>query len=193
MHIEKEEVTADNKHVEKLTATDICAIFNNEEKRRRVGYARVSSPKQKEDLERQKKDIRDIFNPDYIIADCASSLNFNRPGLQRLLEAVHSGRVSEIAILHKDRMCRMGFELVEKLCTLNGTKIMVHDKTDGTSHDELTDDLLAVTTLFTARKHGLRGAAKRRARASRAENKTSAQQGATDPTTTMDGCGTMDL
>ena len=48
-----------------------------------------------------------------------------RKGFQTLLERVHRGDIQEVAITHKDRLCRYGFELVEFIFQKTGTKILV--------------------------------------------------------------------
>jgi len=70
-----------------------------------VIYARVSTGKQAEDLKRQIQDLqRKHPEARRVFSDVASGLNFRRPGLQRLLEAVLQRRVSTIHIAHRDRL-----------------------------------------------------------------------------------------
>lgn len=78
-----------------------------------VGYARVSSQGQKEQLEHQVEYIRGAARPDDIISEIGSAVNFEKAGLQRLLERVLRGGVGQIVIAHRDRLCRIGYGLIE--------------------------------------------------------------------------------
>lgn len=131
-------------------------------------YARVSSSKQKEDLERQSQHLQESYTGT-VITDIGSGLNWKRPGLQSLLERVYSGTVSEVVVTYRDRLCRFGHELLEWMFAKHNTRLVVlHKQDDGKSssdpHSELAEDLLAVTTVFTARCHGLRAAQYRKDR-----------------------------
>ena len=65
-------------------------------------YARVSSVKQKEDLERQKQLLRSRYPTYELISDIGSGVNFKRLGLKTLLEWTSRGMVSEIVVTHRD-------------------------------------------------------------------------------------------
>ena len=121
-------------------------------------YARVSSSKQTEDLERQVKTLQEAYPNHKTYKDIGSGLNYKRKNFETLLELVHGGNVEEIVVSYRDRLCRYGFELVESLCKFHDTKIVVHNKpeTEG-SQQELSEDLLAVCNFFVARNNGRRG------------------------------------
>ena len=120
-------------------------------------YARVSSHKQKDDLERQIAYLRSKEPDGDIITDIASGINFKRRGLKTLLERSLSGDKLRVVVAHRDRLARFGFELVEWLIERNGGEIVVLSKSHHTSPtDELYQDLLAVLSVFTARMPGLR-------------------------------------
>ena len=95
-----------------------------------------------------------------------SALNFKRPGFLSLLDRVSSNAVEEIVVLHKDRLCRFGFELVEWICSRHNTSLVVHNKSGVVCDQrELADDLLAITNYFVAKNNGRRAADNRRRRA----------------------------
>lgn len=126
-------------------------------------YARVSSSKQAQDLDRQVAMLQEAFPKYKVIKDIGSGLNYNRPGFKRLLEHVHRGEVEEVVVAYRDRLCRYGFELVEFLCTKAGTKIVVHSKGEAASDsEELAQDLLAVCNYFVAKNNGRRAAQNRK-------------------------------
>ena len=135
-------------------------------KTKKIIYARVSSAHQKADLQRQIQDLWAEFPDHEVISDVGSGLNFKRRGLATLLEQVNEGLVQEIVVMHKDRLCRYGYELLEFIFKKAGTKCVVHDKNSTTpnAERELADDLLAITTVFVARHNGQRSAENRRRR-----------------------------
>lgn len=143
--------------------------------RRRLCYARVSSVHQHADLERQCDDLRRTYPNHELIKDTGSGLNWKRPGLLTLLDAVCGGIVAEVVVAHRDRLARIGVELLEWLFERYDTRLVVLDRADErqSEADELRDDLLAVVTFFVARNNGRRSAAnrKRRRDAAREEGK----------------------
>jgi predicted site-specific integrase-resolvase len=60
-------------------------------------YARVSSAKQKADLERQKQLLLNKHPQYELISDIGSGINFKRPGLRSLLELSRRGLVKEVS------------------------------------------------------------------------------------------------
>ena len=110
-----------------------------------IGYTRVSSKKQKDDLERQKENIEKYLKEKYehyeIIEDIGSGINYNKPGLLKLIEKINKKEVDVIVVLYKDRLLRFGFELVENFAALNNVKIEVLDKIDKTQDEELLETL----------------------------------------------------
>ena len=70
-------------------------------------YARVSSHKQKDDLQRQVQALQEAYPGHKVYQDICSGLNYKRRGLKRLLERVQAGDVSEVVVAHKDRLARL--------------------------------------------------------------------------------------
>jgi putative resolvase len=137
-------------------------------------YARVSSAKQQGDLQRQIEDLQKAYPGHIIIKDIASGVNFKRKGLQTILGYVLSGVVSEVVVMHRDRLARIGFELLEYIFSKFGTKLVVHSKDEEEGADgkhDLADDLLAVTTLLVASHNGRRAAENRKRRREESEIK----------------------
>ena len=140
-------------------------------------YARVSSQKQKKtgDLARQVEELRLAFpSTEKLYQDVGSGLNFRRKGFQALLERVHAGGVAQVAVLHRDRLCRFGLPLVEWILEKTGAKLVVFSQAEDLAHGqpvseqrELADDLLAVVNVFVASANGQRSAANRKRRLER--------------------------
>jgi putative resolvase len=122
-------------------------------------YCRVSSRKQKDDLERQIKTMQAHFPHYKIYKDIASGLNYKRKGLTRLLEHIQEGLVDKVVVAHRDRLARFGVELVEWIINRGGATLVFLDQTDKNkrgSSEELAEDLLAVVHVFSCRLNGKR-------------------------------------
>lgn len=125
-----------------------------------VGYCRVSSSKQKDDLERQIENVKAyMIAKGYsfdVITDIGSGINYNKKGLNQLLDMVISSQVDKIVILYKDRLLRFGYELIENLCNKYGTTIEIIDNTEKTEEQELVEDLVQIVTVFSCKLQGRR-------------------------------------
>lgn len=119
-------------------------------------YARVSSRKQEDDLQRQIKFLQRKYPKHELVTDIGSGLNFKRKGLISILERASRGEVKEVVVAHRDRLARFGFELINWIVTQHGGRIVVCDSTTNSPTEELTKDLLAIITVFSCRIHGLR-------------------------------------
>jgi putative resolvase len=130
-----------------------------------ICYCRVSSAKQRDDLERQVDNLRTRFPGAEIIKDVGSGLNFKRKGLQTLLERLLRGDKLKVVVAHRDRLVRFGFDAIRFLVEKNGGEILVLDPYMGSAESELTADLLAILHHFSCRMHGMRshGGAKNQA------------------------------
>lgn len=122
-----------------------------------ICYCRVSSHKQKDDLQRQIEYVKKKYDKAEVITDIASGLNFKRKGLKTILERVLQGDSIRLVVAHRDRLARFGFDLIQWLVEQNGGELVVLHKSDEASPtEELTQDLLAILGVFAARMHGLR-------------------------------------
>lgn len=125
-----------------------------------IGYCRVSTLKQKDDLARQEESIRQYLvaqgNPFEIISDIGSGINYTKKGLVRLIELINGQEVAKIVVLYKDRLMRFGFELLEEICKVNSVEIEIVDSTEKTDEEELVEDLVQIITVFGSRLNGRR-------------------------------------
>ena len=126
-----------------------------------VGYARVSSKKQIDDLQRQVENIKQYMTRKYesydIITDVGSGINYNKKGLFSLIEKINKKEIDVIVVLYKDRLLRFGFELIEYFAKLNNVKIEIIDNTmDKTQDQELVEDLVQIITVFSCKLQGKR-------------------------------------
>ena len=108
-------------------------------------YARVSSQKQKNDLERQIQSLSSEFPGYEVISDVGSGLNWNRRGLKRLLRLCILGEVSTVVVAHRDRLSRLAFDLIEYIVEETGAKLVVRNQDESVSpSEELGEDLLSI-------------------------------------------------
>lgn len=128
----------------------------------KIAYCRVSSRKQKDDLERQTELLK-RERPDHrIVTDVGSGLNFRRPGLRSILESAMRGSVAEVVVAHRDRLCRFGFDLLEWIIEKNGGKLVVLDDKRASPQAEFVDDVVSVIHVFSCRLNGYRSYRKKR-------------------------------
>jgi putative resolvase len=120
-------------------------------------YAHVSSLGQKEDLVRQEKLLKEKY-PNYkLISDIESGMNLNRKGLRTLIEKSIKGKVKEVVIVHKDRLCRYGYELIEDIIEKysNGKIIILDNLEKKETKEELVEDVHQMMNIFVAKINGM--------------------------------------
>ena len=149
---------------------DLILSYTQERKTKKnlnvIGYARVSSKKQSDDLERQVNNINQYLSSIYdnfdIITDIGSGINYKKPGLMKLIEKINKKEVDLIVVLYKDRLVRFGFELIEYFASLNNVRIRVLDKINKTEDEELIEDIVQIITVFSSKLQGKRKAKTKR-------------------------------
>ena len=128
--------------------------------RKVIGYCRVSSNKQKDDLERQRENMRLYLTakgkPFEIITDIGSGINYKKKGLKQLIKLIISNEVEKVVVLYKDRLLRFGFELVEYIANLYNCEIEIVDNTKKSEQQELVEDLVQIITVFSCKLQGKR-------------------------------------
>lgn len=136
---------------------NILSSSPNPKEKRKIAYCRVSSKKQKDDLERQINFFR-LKYPHYIVVtDIGSGINWKRPGLKTILDLAMRGNISEVVVAHRDRLCRFGFELIEWIFERNNVKLSVLDGDDHKSpNEELADDILSIIHVYSCKQMGKR-------------------------------------
>lgn len=128
--------------------------------RKVIGYCRVSSSKQKDDLQRQVENMRMYLiaqgNPFEIITDIGSGINYKKKGLKQLIKNITNGDVEKVVVLYKDRLIRFGFELIEYISSIYNCEIEIVDSTKKSEQEELVEDLIQIITVFSCRLQGKR-------------------------------------
>ena len=127
-----------------------------------IGYVRVSTAGQKDDLVVQEKSLKekatnDGIQIDTIVSDVGSGINCKRKGFIKIINQIMIGKVKHIVIMHKDRLVRFGYEIIERLCQIKGVKITVLEKSPfETAEQILCGNLIAVITVFCSALYGMR-------------------------------------
>ena len=124
----------------------------------KISYVRVSSQGQKDDLERQKKQMKELYPKHIMIEDIGSGVNLNKRGIRKIINLAIEGRIEELVIAYKDRLARFGYELIEDLITTysKGKIIIINKKKELKPEEELAFDVLQIMNVFTAKMNGLR-------------------------------------
>ncbi len=124
----------------------------------KLSYVRVSTHNQKDDLERQKNQIKKLYPTHIMIEDVGSGINLNKRGIRKIIKLAIDGRIEELVISYKDRLARFGYELIEDLIKdySNGKIIIVNKNKELKKEEELAYDVLQIMNVFTAKMNGLR-------------------------------------
>lgn len=85
-----------------------------------VGYARVSSHDQKDDLTRQIMVLESYGAKNgwgfEVIQALGSGMNYKKKGLIRLIKLITTFQVERLVLTHKDRLLRFGSNLIFTFC-----------------------------------------------------------------------------
>ena len=139
----------------------VMNIVEDDDTRKNVIYARVSSAGQKDDLKNQVEFLKTYCNANGVIindviTDIGSGLNYNRKKWNVLLDEVISGKINKIYIAFPDRFIRFGFDWFKQFCEKFDTKIIVVNNEKHSPEQELTEDLINIIHVFSCRSYGLR-------------------------------------
>jgi len=143
----------------RIPESEIKRILGIQEERKIIGYARVSSRTQKDDLNRQIQTIKEFAKEKgwniEILKDIGSGLNEKRKNYQKLLKMVTNKEVSKVIITYPDRLARFGFETLKTLFQAFGTEIIViNGELQKEPREELIEDLITIISHFAGKLYG---------------------------------------
>ncbi len=126
-----------------------------------IGYCRVFSGHQKEDLQRQKDVVSRYCEVNgyqfKIIQDVGSGLNYKKKSLTELINMICKKQCERVVVNYQDRLVRFGFEMIETICQANDVELVVINQTDNVDpNSELVEDVLSIITVFSAKLYGKR-------------------------------------
>ena len=144
----------------RVPESEIKRILGIHEERKIIGYARVSSNTQKDDLERQIELIKSYARErDWeieILKDIGSGLKEDRRSFQKLLRMVMNKEISKVIVAYPDRLTRFGFKTLEQFFKSYGTEIIVVNREEKTPQEELVKDLITIISHFAGKLYGMR-------------------------------------
>lgn len=143
---------------------DVYKILNKDIIRKNYIYARVSTPKQKKDLENQIEMLKVwSFNTGIrlngIYSDIASGISFDkRKDFFILLDEVIDHKVERVIVAYKDRLSRVGFELFSHLFKQYGTEIVVVSEVGNKKLDseEIFEEIISLLHCYSMKLYSKR-------------------------------------
>ena len=138
--------------------------LGREEKRKTVIYARVSTNKQKKDLQNQMELLKQFciakgWQVEGVYKDVASALNFDkREDFNSLISEILKYRIEKVVITFKDRLTRTGYEFFDNLFKSHGVELVViNDYSKGkTDIDELMEEIFTLLHSFSMKFYSQR-------------------------------------
>ena len=145
-------------------ANSVFKILNKGEVRGVYLYARVSTPKQKQDLEKQIENLQSFamkngYQVKGLYKDIASGISFERrKEFFELLDLVIDSKVSKVIITYKDRLSRVGFDLFKHLFAKYHTEIIVMSELNDkkTDQQEIFEEIISLLHAFSMRMYSSR-------------------------------------
>ena len=143
---------------------DVYKLLNKDVKRKTVIYARVSTAKQKEDLENQIQQLKQwCFMNGYTInaiySDIASGISFDkRKEFFNMLDEIIDYRVERVIITYRDRLGRSGLDLFKHLFEKFGTEIIVISEAGNQKLDsgEIFNDITSMIHSYSMKLYSKR-------------------------------------
>jgi len=132
--------------------------------RRAVIYARVSTYKQKKDLENQIETLQNFANNngitiDAIYKDIASGMTFERQNFKEMLFDVFEHKIKTIIISNKDRFSRVSFNMWKDIFESFNCKIIVMNdviNNDDNDEKEIFEDIISLIHCFAMKMYSKR-------------------------------------
>ena len=158
-------------NVEKIN--DYHYIYNDDDvyslagicpNRKAVIYGRVSTSKQKIDLENQIETIRQYANAngyiiDNVYKDIASGLSFDRGEFQQLVKDIIDHKIKIVFISNKDRLSRISFNMWRELFEYYNCKlIIINEDQQQTENEEkeIFEDIISLIHYFAMKMYSKR-------------------------------------
>ena len=145
-------------------ADSVYRMLNKDIERKTYVYARVSTSKQKADLENQINLLKTFcFQNGYVIngifQDIASGISFDeRTQFFEMLDDIIAGKVNKVVITYKDRLSRVGFELFSYLFKKYGCEIIVMSEVGSEKLDsqEIFEDIISLLHCYSMKLYSNR-------------------------------------
>ena len=147
---------------------DVFNLLNKGVKRKTYIYSRVSTHKQKKDLQDQTKMLKNFaFNAGYqingVYSDIASGISFEkREHFFELLDEIMEHKVERVIIAYKDRLSRVGFDLFHYFSRPFGTEITVVSEVGNHKLDseEVFEEIVSLLHCYSMKMYSKRNKTK---------------------------------
>lgn len=97
-------------------------------RRMKISYCRITNKEDSHDQKTQLSILFKHFPQNMILNDIGDGSNFERPGFLELMKFVFENKVSEIAVVNRNHLLTIGFDLMKEWCEIfYDTKIIVLD------------------------------------------------------------------
>jgi len=156
----------------RVAVSEIHRLQGTQQKERTttLAYARCSTHKQEENLERQVGRVLEHCAKQgwqtELFKEIGSGLNDNRAQFKRLLTRVADDDVSRVVVEFKDRLARFGFETFVIYCRNLGVDVVVlEDAAPKEFEQEFADDIISLVASYSGRMYGRRGGRKKKVEA----------------------------
>ena len=143
---------------------DVYAIAGISPIRDIVIYARVSTSKQKKDLENQIETLKLFANSNGFVVnkiykDIASGMSFDRQNFKDMLFDVIEHKIKTVLISNKDRFSRVSFNMWKELFkSFNCDIIVMNDILENNDNDdkEIFEDIISLIHCFAMKTYSKR-------------------------------------
>lgn len=142
----------------------VYALLNQNVHRKTAVYARVSTPKQKQDLLNQVELLKNFcfqngWQISTIYQDIASGIEFShREEFFEMLDEIMSFKVERVVITYKDRLSRIGFGLFSQIFKKFGTEIVVMSEVGSEKLDsaEIFEEIVSLLHCYSMKLYSRR-------------------------------------
>jgi len=130
-----------------------------------IAYARVSTYKQKNDLENQIHNILNFTSSknitiNQIFKEVAGGIDLEREEFLKILDLVKQNKVNRIFITYKDRLTRLSFSIIEQLFNSFGTTIIIINSPTPSAlledENEILEDIISLIHILSTKMHSNR-------------------------------------
>ena len=130
-----------------------------------IAYARVSTYKQKNDLENQIHNILNFTSSknitiNQIFKEVASGIDLERKEFLKILDLVKQNKVNRIFITYKDRLTRLSFPIIEQLFNSFGTTIIIINSPTQSGlledENEILEDIISLIHILSTKMYSNR-------------------------------------
>lgn len=142
----------------------MCIFFNKDVKRKTYIYARVSTLKQKSDLNNQIELLKQFcfingYTISSVYSDIASGISFEkRNDFFKMLDEIIDNKVERVVIIYKDRLSRVGFDLFLHLFKKYNCEIVVMSEvsSDKLDSQEIFEEIVSLLHCYSMKLYSKR-------------------------------------